>query len=86
VGVKHTTEFNTGSNLDPLKMQDDLTLVNARLGFGAEDESWMLEGWASNLTNEDYYQVVFDATHQTGTLNGFLGAPRTYGVTARFRF
>jgi iron complex outermembrane recepter protein len=95
VGAKYTSEYNTGSNLDPRKGQDALTLVNARLGFGAEDESWMLELWGQNITDEEYYQVAFDATLQgssasvplaTSTVNAFLGAPRTYGVTARFKF
>ena len=95
IGAKYTSEYNTGSNLDPRKKQDALTLVNARLGLGAENESWMLELWAQNLTDEEYYQVAFDATLQgssadqplpTNTVNAFLGAPRTYGITARFKF
>lgn len=95
IGARYTSEYNTGSNLDPRKMQDAMTLVNARVGFGAEDEKWMVELWALNVTDEEYYQVLFDATLQgsstaagasQSTLNGFLGAPRTYGVTARFKF
>lgn len=86
VGAKYTSEYNTGSNLVPEKIQKSLTLVNARTGFGAEDESWMVEVWAQNLTDEDYYQVVFDAPLQAQGLNAFLGAPRTYGMTARFKF
>jgi outer membrane receptor protein involved in Fe transport len=86
VGAKYTSEYNTGSNLVPQKMQDALTLINARTGIGAEDESWMIEAWAQNLTDEEYSQVVFDAPLQTGSFNAFLGAPRTYGVTARFKF
>lgn len=95
IGARYTSEYNTGSNLDPRKMQDAMTLVNARVGFGAADEKWMVELWALNVTDEEYYQVLFDATLQgssttaggsQSTLNGFLGAPRTYGVTARFKF
>jgi iron complex outermembrane recepter protein len=95
VGAKYTSEYNTGSNLDPRKIQDALTLVNARIGFGADDERWMIEAWAQNLTDEEYYQVAFDATLQgssasvplpTSTIDAFLGAPRTYGLTARFKF
>ncbi|MFO7275448.1 MAG: TonB-dependent receptor [Pseudomonadota bacterium] len=86
IGAKLTSDYNTGSNLDPGKAQDSVTLVNARLGFGADDGSWMVEAWAQNLTNEEYYQVVFDATLQTGVLNAFLGAPRTYGLTLRMNF
>lgn len=96
IGARYTSEYNTGSNLDPRKIQDAMTLVNARVGLGAEDEKWMVELWALNVTDEEYYQVLFDATLQgsstapgnasQSTLNGFLGAPRTYGVTARFKF
>lgn len=94
VGMKYMSEYNTGSNLDPRKKQDAYSLVNARLGFGAANERWMIEAWALNLTDEDYYQVAFDGTLQgssagavpTSTIDAFLGAPRTYGVTARFKF
>jgi outer membrane receptor protein involved in Fe transport len=86
VGAKYTSEYNTGSDLNPVKLQDALTLVNGRLGFGAQDGKWLLEAWAQNLTDEEYYQVVFDATLQTGTFDAYLGAPRTYGVTFRFQF
>ncbi|MBM0108235.1 TonB-dependent receptor [Steroidobacter sp. S1-65] len=86
VGAKYLSEYNTGSNLDPAKIQDAYTIVNARLGFGAADEKWMIEAWSLNVTDEEYVQVVFDAPAQTATYNAFLGAPRTYGLTARFKF
>jgi iron complex outermembrane receptor protein len=94
LGAKYTSEYNTGSNLDPRKNQEALTLVNARLGFGASSQKWMLELWAQNLTDEEYFQVAFDATFQgssagptpTSTIDAFLGAPRTFGLTARFKF
>ena len=81
-----TSIGNTGSNLAPQKMQGSVTTVNARTGFGAEDERWMIEAWAQNLTEEEYYQVVYDAPLQTGSYDAFLGAPRTYGLTARLKF
>jgi iron complex outermembrane receptor protein len=94
IGAKYTSEYNTGSNLDPRKIQEALTLVNARLGFGTADGSWTVELWAQNLTDEEYFQVAFDATLQgsstgptaTSTIDAFLGAPRTFGATARFKF
>jgi iron complex outermembrane receptor protein len=86
LGAKYMSEFNTGSNLARSKIQDALTLVNARIGLGAEDESWMVELWSQNVTDEEYYQVAFDATLQGGMVDAFLGAPRTYGATARFKF
>jgi outer membrane receptor protein involved in Fe transport len=67
-------------------LQDALTLVNARFVLGTQDQRWTLEAWAQNLTDAEYYQVVFDATLQTGTYDANLGAPQSYGLTARFSF
>lgn len=83
---RYTSAYNTGSNLDPLKNQPELTLWNGRTGIGAPDQGWMVEAWAQNLTDENYYQVVVDQPLQSGTYAAFLGAPRTYGVTLRTRF
>ncbi len=100
LSAKYTSEFNTGSDLLPAKMQEAMTMVNGRIGIGSEDERWMLELWGQNLTDEEYYQVVFNAPLQgtafnsipydpatdTQTYNAFLGAPRTWGVTLRVRY
>ncbi|ATQ45096.1 TonB-dependent receptor [Caulobacter mirabilis] len=83
---KFTSEYNTGSNLDPNKSQQSMTIWNGRIGVGSEDERWMIEAWAQNLTNVDYYQVVVDQPLQSGTFAAFLGAPRTAGVTLRAKF
>ncbi len=84
--VKFTSGYNTGSDLSPLKYQDDLALVNARLSLGAADEKWAVELWGANVTDETYYQVAFDGTFQPSQIDAFLGAPRTYGVTLRFKY
>ncbi|MDX9996358.1 MAG: TonB-dependent receptor [Phenylobacterium sp.] len=83
---RYTSAYNTGSNLDPLKIQKELTLWNGRVGLGSADERWTVELFAQNLTDEDYYQVVVDQPLQSGTFAAFLGAPRTWGVTLRSRF
>lgn len=94
---RYVSEYNTGSDLDPEKVQDAFTLVNARLGFAREDGLWSVELWGRNITNETYAQVAFDAFAQgrragAGTSNdpratasymAFLGAPATWGVTLR---
>ena len=86
VGAKYTSEYNTGSDLAPQKMQDAYTLVNARIGIGSRDKRWGVELWGQNLTDETYAQVGFDAPLQTGSYNAFLGAPRTYGATLRVMY
>ena len=83
---RYTSPYNTGSNLDPLKIQKELTLWNGRIGLGSADERWTVELFAQNLTNEDYFQVVVDQPLQSGTFAAFLGAPRTWGVTLRSKF
>lgn len=86
VGAKYTSEYNAGSDLDPQKAQPGYTLLNARVGVGADDKRWLLEAWAENLGNETYRQIVIDTPLQAGSWNAFLGAPRTYGVTLRLRY
>lgn len=93
VAAKYTSEYNTGSDLHPSKAQEAMTLVNARLGFGSQSGNWMLEAWAQNLTDEEYYQVGFNGPFQVdenndsiSVYNAFLGAPRTYGLTLRLKY
>ncbi|WP_292063618.1 TonB-dependent receptor [Brevundimonas sp. UBA7664] len=64
LAAKYTTEYNTGSDLLPAKMQDAFTVVNGRITIGSEDDRWALDLWAQNLTDEEYYQVVFNGPLQ----------------------
>ena len=81
--LKYSSSYNTGSDLDPLKIQRGFALVNARIGLGRADGTWRLELWAQNLFDQHYVQVAFGAPFQTGTIGAFLGAPRTVGATLR---
>jgi outer membrane receptor protein involved in Fe transport len=96
-----TSDYNTGSDLFPEKMQDGYMLTNARIGLRGPDQRWSVELWAQNLFNVDYQQVAFAApfqgagsraqTQAFGTtanqiFSSFLAEPRTYGVTVRTRF
>jgi len=86
VASKFNSRYNTGADLNPAKRQSAYSLVNARLGVGSSNNRWTLEFWGENLTNEKYYQVIIDTLFQQGALNGYLGDPRTYGVTLRANF
>ena len=88
-------EHNTGSDLDPEKLQKAFTLLNARIAFGAKNDRWTVELWGQNLTDETYKQVGFDTPLQnfssvpgdpTASYSAFLGAPRTYGMTLRLKY
>jgi outer membrane receptor protein involved in Fe transport len=83
---KYTSSYNTGSDLDPEKLQGAYGLLTARLGVGAPDGKWTVEIWGENLANKGYYQVAFDAPFQYEQIDAFLGDPRTFGVTFRTKF
>ena len=82
VDFRHSSEYLTGSNLDPRKLQSGITLVNGRIGITTKDERWTAEIWGRNLTDKRYAQITFDAPLQgdspqlnrIGTTNDF--APR----------
>lgn len=82
LAAKYSSEYNTGSDLDPAKSQPGFWLVDGRVAL-ASDEAWSVELWGRNLFDQDYRQVAFGAPFQTGTLGAFLGAPRMVGVTLR---
>jgi len=86
VNEKYNSSYNTGSDLDPRKLQGAYGLVNARLGLGAPDGKWTVEIWGANLANKTYYQVAFDAPFQFNQIDSFMADPRTFGITARTKF
>jgi outer membrane receptor protein involved in Fe transport len=83
---KYSSSYNTGSDLDPRKIQGAFGVLNARLGIGALDESWAVEIWGANLADKYYYGVAFDSPFQYNTITSYLTAPRTYGATLRVKF
>jgi outer membrane receptor protein involved in Fe transport len=92
LGMKFSSDYNTGSDLDPGKVQAAYTLWNGRVVFAPQGERWAVELWAENLFNTQYKQVAFDSgfqnvpTNSTGVIDAFLGAPRTFGLTFRAKY
>ncbi|WP_308909379.1 TonB-dependent receptor [Pseudokordiimonas caeni] len=85
--VRYQTKINTGSDLDPEKLQKGFALVNSRVGIQDVDGKWSVELWANNLFNQFYQQNAFDIPLQADDgFGAFLGQPRMYGITGRFRF
>jgi outer membrane receptor protein involved in Fe transport len=83
---KYSSSYNTGSDLDPAKLQGAYGLLDARIGVGAPDGRWAVELWGHNLTDKGYFQVAFDAPFQYQQIDAFVGDPRTYGATVRVKF
>ena len=86
IDAKYNSEYNTGSDLNPVKLQTAYTIVNARIGIAPISEVVGIELFAQNLFNQNYIQVAFDATAQSRTYNAFLGTPRVFGATVRAKF
>ena len=84
---KYNSSYNTGSDLDPRKLQGAYGLLSARIGIGAPDNKWSFEIWGQNLTNKGYFQVAFDAPFQgipgNQQIDSFVGDPLTFGATFR---
>jgi outer membrane receptor protein involved in Fe transport len=90
---KYTSSYNTGSDLDPIKIQGSYGILNARIGIGAPDGKWAFEIWGQNLADKGYFQVAFDAPFQglavpgfNNQIDSFVGDPRTFGATIRVKF
>jgi iron complex outermembrane recepter protein len=45
-----------------------------------------LSVWGRNLLDNRYINVIFDSVAQQGSVSGYVNQPRTYGVSARFRW
>ncbi len=78
LSAKYSTEYNTGSDLLPYKMQDAFTLLNGRITLGSEDERWALDIWAQNLTDEEYKQVAINAPLQGSAFQTTVQPNGTY--------
>ena len=42
--------------------------------------------WGRNLSDNRYFTVVFDTPLQTGAVSAYPNQPRTYGMSARYKF
>ena len=95
----YTGEQNVGasSNNNPQSVQEGYSLFNAGLGLSADTQTWSVEIFGRNLSDEGYCSVIFDQTvgdvlgavdpaNGVGVQRCVLGAPRTFGVQVRGAF
>lgn len=76
-------------NPRPDDFQSANAKINARLGLGPGDESWSVELWGNNLTDDQTTNNTFNVplrgigSQGTSARGRFIEAPRTFGVTFR---
>jgi len=54
------SELTTDGDNDPLTLQDDLGLVNVRIGVNLDSWNSSVTLWGRNVTDERYYAGSFD--------------------------
>ena len=83
---KFDPAITTAQVLVPFDVQDSNTKINLRAGIGAQDDSWALEVFGTNITNQVTRGVTFNTVLRSGSRSAFPQEPRSYGVTLRTKF
>ena len=80
------SDSDTWGNGDPLHFRESFTFSNARLAFMFDDLNSELAFWVRNMSDERFYQSVFNTPLQSGNLRAYTTEPRTWGVNFRMTF
>lgn len=75
-------EVNSSENL----AQDSYSLVNAAVMFETFDEQWQFILGGKNLGDKEYRTHAFDLSAFPGVELGYYNPPKTYSITANYRF
>uniref|UniRef100_UPI00117CD940 TonB-dependent receptor n=1 Tax=Microbulbifer mangrovi TaxID=927787 RepID=UPI00117CD940 len=84
VGLNYSTELYTNTSND--HMRGNQGELAANVGVRSETAGWTLAAWCQNCTDERYVTQHFNSPLQGNDANGYVSAPRTYGVTLRGSF
>lgn len=83
---RYRSDYTTGQDNDNYTENDSYWMWNASIALAAQDNSWSLELWGKNLTDEEVINIGFDTPLQTGSLSAYMEAPMTWGFTAMMQF
>ena len=78
----YRTSFSSNPTPSQYLVIDGYGLLNTRIGF-RKANAWSVTLWARNLLDKNYYEMLNPVGGNTGIYVGFLGDPRTFGVTLR---
>jgi outer membrane receptor protein involved in Fe transport len=74
--------FTTTGAQQPFR---EVSTFNASAGVSF-DNGFSVQLWGRNIFNDEYVSTVFPGVLQTGVINGYVNAPRTYGINLRKDF
>ena len=89
VNANYRSSYNTGSDLNPNKLQPGFATVNGQIGIKSMDDFWDLSLFGRNMFNEHYNVVAFNTPAEQATgvpsvnsaISVFPGDPATFGIT-----
>ena len=67
------------------KFRRQVDEVDASVTYAMEN-GLELSVWGRNLLDDRYLNRIFDAVAQPGGISGYPNVPRTYGVSARYKW
>jgi iron complex outermembrane receptor protein len=70
----------------PVEKEEGYSVANLRIGFGADDDRWEVAAYVNNLFEEKYRVYAFDSSLFAGVVAGVYAKPRTFALTATYRF
>ena len=80
------SEQTTDGDNDPLTLQDNYEIINARLGFSFDRSDSSLTLWGRNITDERFYYGSFDIPFSFDKMMSYPSEPATWGLTYRKNF
>ena len=80
--INFSDDYFTDPTLEPTATQDSWTMLNARIGVGAQDNRWTVTLIGRNLNDE----VVLNFSQPFLATIGYIRPPRTYTLQGTYRF
>ncbi|APG63052.1 TonB-dependent receptor [Sphingorhabdus lutea] len=77
-------DFNN-TNLALNNYRRTVNALNASLTY-ALGNGFQATIWGRNLTGAEYLTTLFPSVAQTGSISGYPNQPRTYGISAKYKF
>jgi outer membrane receptor protein involved in Fe transport len=81
----HEAKVQLGDNPAFLGFKREVNDLNASATLRLENGLQMTL-WGRNLTGAKYLTTIFPSVVQAGSVSGYPNQPRTYGVSAKFKF
>lgn len=78
----YRSKFSSSTTPSEYLVVDGYAVLNGRVGIRVNNR-WSVIAWSRNLLDKDYYEQLAAVGGGTGLYVGFVGEPRTFGVTVR---